>query len=162
MYIERNIRMVKNFLKINTIKSSNCILNAELNDQIDSVHKDSNATNWASNVRDILQSTGLNEVWLYPSLVRIDSFVPVLRSRLRDIYVSNWRIGLDLSSALDVFRVIKLTFEQSSYLRYMENTKYRNTSAKFRLSSHKLNIEVGRHNNIPRNERKCTLCNLNK
>ena len=22
-------------------------------------------------------------------------------------------------------------------------------------------IELGRHNNIPRNERKCTLCNLN-
>jgi len=66
-----------------------------------------------------------------------------------------------LSSALDVFREIKLNFEQSSYLRSMENTKYRNTSAKFRLSSHKLNIEVGRHNNIFRNERKCSLCNLN-
>ena len=43
----------------------------------------------------------------------------------------------------------------------MENTEYRNTSAKFRLSSHKLNIDVRRHNNIPRNERNCTLCNLN-
>ena len=112
-------------------------------------------------LRDILQSSGLNEVWLYPSSVRIDSFVLVLRSRLRDIYVSNWRTGLDLSSALDVFREIKLNFGQSSNLTSMENTKYRNSLAKFRLSSHKLNIEVGRHNNIPRNERKCTLCNLN-
>jgi len=77
--------MVKYFLKINTIESDNCILNAELNDQIDSVYSDSNTTNWASNVQDILHSSGLNEVWLYPSSVRIDSFVPVLRSRLRDI-----------------------------------------------------------------------------
>ena len=81
--------------------------------------------------------------------------------RLRNCGTIHWRTGLALSSALDVFREIKLNFEQSSYLRSMENTKYRNTLAKFRLSSHKLNIEVGRHNNIPRNERKCTLCNLN-
>ena len=71
LYIERNIRMVKYFLKVNTIKSDNCILNVVLHDQIDSVYRDSNTTNWASNIRDILQSSGLNEVWLYPSSVRI-------------------------------------------------------------------------------------------
>ena len=81
LYIKRNIRMVKYFLKINTIESDNCILNAELNDQIDSVYSDSNTTNWASNVQDILHSSGLNEVWLYPSSVRIYYFV--LRSRLK-------------------------------------------------------------------------------
>ena len=62
LYIEINIRMVKYFLKINTIKSDNCIVNAVLNDQINSVHRDSNTTNWASNVQNILQSSGLNEV----------------------------------------------------------------------------------------------------
>ena len=98
--------MVKYFLKINTIKSDYCILNAVLNDRINSVYKDSNTTNWVSNVRDILQSSGLNDVWLFPSSVRIDSFVLVLRSRLTDIYVSNWRTGLDLSYALGVFREI--------------------------------------------------------
>ena len=57
-------------------------------------------------------------------------------------------------------REIKLNIE-SSYIRSMEHTKYRNTLAELRLSSHQLNIEVGKHNNIPRNERKCTLCDLN-
>jgi len=51
--------------------------------------------------------------YYFPSSVRIDSFVPVLRSRLRDIYVSNWRAGLNMSSALDMFREIKLNFDQS-------------------------------------------------
>jgi len=51
-------------------------------------------------------------------------FVHVLRSRLRDIYVSNWRTGLDMSSALDVFREIKLNFDQLSYFTSIENTKY--------------------------------------
>jgi len=51
----------------------------------------------------------------------MDSFVLVLQSPLSDIYVSNWRAGLDMSSALDVVRVIKLNLDQSSYLRSMEN-----------------------------------------
>ena len=29
------------------------------------------------------------------------------------------------------------------------------------ISSHKLNIEIGRHNNIDRQDRKCIICNLN-
>ena len=33
--------------------------------------------------------------------------------------------------------------------------------SKFRLSSHCLEIEVGRYNRIPREERKCKLCNQN-
>ena len=33
--------------------------------------------------------------------------------------------------------------------------------AKLRLSSHKWNIEIGRHNKIDRQDRKCIRCNLN-
>jgi len=71
LYIEIHIRMVKYFLKINTIKADNCILSVVRYAQIDSVQWDCNTTNWASNVRDSLQSSGLNEVWLIPSSVRL-------------------------------------------------------------------------------------------
>ena len=33
--------------------------------------------------------------------------------------------------------------------------------AKLRLSSHKLNIEIGRHNSIDRQDKTCIRCNLN-
>ena len=33
---------------------------------------------------------------------------------------------------------------------------------KLRISSHKLRIETGRYDNIPRDERLCSLCNCNK
>ena len=33
--------------------------------------------------------------------------------------------------------------------------------SQFRISAHDLEIEKGRHRNIPRSERKCKLCNLN-
>jgi hypothetical protein len=46
----------------------------------------------------------------------------------------------------------------ADYLTLMENKKYRNVITKIRLSSHCLEIEQGRHRNIPRNERLCKLC----
>ena len=39
---------------------------------------------------------------------------------------------------------------------------YRNAVAKLRISAHQLLIETGRHRNIDRNDRKCTLCNLDQ
>ena len=161
LYIERHIRMIKYFLKIYTSKSENCILKAILQDQIRNIQLNKSIKNWASNICEILQSAGLNEVWLFPESVSINVLVPLLRCRLRDIYITNWRTGLEMSSSLNIFREIKITFERSDYIDVLENTKYRNSLAKLRLASHKLNIEIGRHNNVPRHERKCLLCNLN-
>ena len=46
-----------------------------------------------------------------------------------------------------------------TYLTTTENNKLQMQFARFRLSSHKLNIEKGRHLQLNRNERLCTLCN---
>ena len=49
-------------------------------------------------------------------------------------------------------------FEISEYLLQIKNRKYRQILSKFRLSSHQLAIEKGRHINIERNQRKCPFC----
>jgi len=161
LYIERYIRIVKYFLKIHTVKQENCIVNTVLNEQSNNINANNYRSNWASKVRLILQSSGLHEIWMYPNSVKIETFIPKLRVRLRDIYISDWRSGLENSTSLDVYREITLNFEKSAYISQLENPKYRNVLAKLYLSSHKLNIEIGRHNNVPRQDRKCTLCNLN-
>lgn len=153
--------MIKYFLKIHSVKREKCILNTILNEQFNNINVNNYRTNWASQVRLILQSSGLHEIWIFPNSVRIETFIPKLRTRLRDIYISNWRSGLADSTSLDVYREIKLNFEKSAYISQLDNPKYRNILAKLHLSSHKLNIEIGRHNNVPRQDRKCTLCNLN-
>ena len=68
---------------------------------------------------------------------------------------------MHLSSSLNIYRELKQSFTPSPYLLIMKNKNFRNAIAKLRLSSHHLNIELGRHRNIERAERKCTLCNLN-
>jgi len=68
---------------------------------------------------------------------------------------------MELCSSLYLFREFKTVFEQSAYLHQLHNVKYRHILDKLRLSSHKLNIEIGRHNTIDRQDRKCIRFNLN-
>ena len=88
-------------------------------------------------------------------------YIPVLRTRLRDTCIAQWREGMELCSSLYLFREFKTIFERSAYLNQLHNVKYRHILATLRLSSHKLNIEIGRHNKIERQDRKCIRCNSN-
>ena len=56
---------------------------------------------------------------------------------------------------------MKQIFEITPYLLILQNKKSRNAISKLRLSPHPLNIETGRHRNVIREDRKCTLCRLN-
>ena len=91
-------------------------------------------------------------------LVHFKLFIPVLRTR--DTYIPQWREGMRLCSSLYVLREFKTVFERSAYLDQLYYVKYRHILAKLR-SSYKLNIEIGRHNTIDRQDKKCIRCNLN-
>jgi hypothetical protein len=60
-----------------------------------------------------------------------------------------------------LYKEIKERFELSPYLLILDNQKHRHALTKLRLSSHKLNIEKGRHRNISREDRKCLMCSRN-
>jgi len=76
------------------------------------------------------------------------------------MYISEWRFGVEICSSLTLYREIKCTFDREDYLQVLENKKFRNVIAKLRLSSHKLFVETGRHRQIPRQDRKCILYNI--
>ena len=161
LQISRYIRIVKYWLKLYQEKSHNCILRTLTLDQRSRAERDVNIVNWSSKVRDILQNAGFREIWLYPESVNANVFVPLLRQRLRDMYICTWQESIKYYSSLSLFRQFKIIFERSSYLDILTFPKYRNIISKLRLTSHKLRIETGRHENIERNQRICTLCNLN-
>jgi len=50
----------------------------------------------------------------------------------------------------------------SAYLDLTGKNPSRKSLVKLRISSHKLRIETGRYDKIPRDERLCSLCNCNK
>ena len=47
-----------------------------------------------------------------------------------------------------------------NYLQAVLNFKHRKALSKLKVGDHKLNIEVGRHTEIPLSERICTFCNV--
>ncbi|KAL3686391.1 hypothetical protein R1sor_008965 [Riccia sorocarpa] len=54
------------------------------------------------------------------------------------------------------------TLTEQAYLTESFPLKIRHLIAKYRISSHDLQVEVGRWRNIPREQRICTLCDLQK
>ena len=57
--------------------------------------------------------------------------------------------------------MFKCDFKYEKYLDCIGNNNVKYCFSQFRLPLHQLEIELGRYNNIGRNERKCKLCNCN-
>lgn len=161
LYIERYIRAIKYWLKLYNEKNNNCILNTIIQRQRNEVEQSNINNNWSSKIRQQLNSLGFTEVWLFPESVCSKTFIPILRSRLRDQYIGIWRQSINATTSLYMYKELKPTFEISAYILSMKNRSLIKLLARIRLSSHNLNIESGRHRNINRQNRLCILCNTN-
>ena len=118
-------------------------------------------TNWLRKVKHLLEYNGFAEVWKYRDSVVSNLFIPVLRQRLMDAYITNWGAGMEACSSLSLYRNLKTEYKPAPYLYKVLNRKYRNAIAKLRLSSHPLFVETGRYIRLSRQDRKCVYCDLN-
>ena len=158
LHINIKCRKVKYFIKLFIDKKENCILQTVMI-ELDKAH---NTNLWTNKVKALLQRTGFYDIWLFPASVNLKIFLPIFRNRLIDIYVSEWFQDINNRPSLFVYMHLKENFNRTNYLNKMTITTYRNAVAKLRLSAHNLFIEIGRHRNIVRNERICSLCTLNE
>ena len=95
---------------------------------------------------------------MFPKSVNPDRFSPLLKIRLKDIYIAECREGVRSRTSLMLYREIKNAFEISEYLLQIKNRKYRQILSEIRLSFHQIAIGKGCHINIERNQRKCPSC----
>ena len=87
--------------------------------------------------------------------------------KLTDLYSRIWKEDLFNDSRKDknhknklrTFRLFKTCFKFEPYISQASSLD-RNTLCKFRIGLHSLEIEIGRHRNIPVEDRKCRLCKL--
>jgi len=84
-------------------------------------------------------------------------YVPLLVQRLRD---NNGMVFYLVSQNVEYYTMFKCDFNYEIYLDCISNNVKRCFS-QFRISSHHLEIALGKYNNISRNERKWKLCNCN-
>ena len=77
-------------------------------------------TNWASNVRDLLFSLGLNYIWINQDHINV-SF-DLIKSRINDQYYQSWYANINACEKLSIYKCFKLDFCLENYLQYDFNT----------------------------------------
>ena len=118
-----------------------------------------NNNNWAHHIKRILNECGLYYLWQNQSNMNVS--YDIIRQRVLDMYYQSWYSGINNSRRLETYSLFKHEFKFERYLDFINDNRFRSALTSFRVSSHKLQIERGRHLNIPRNERICRNCNSN-
>ncbi|MCG7875034.1 MAG: reverse transcriptase domain-containing protein [Candidatus Thiodiazotropha endolucinida] len=159
LLVKRLYTIIKYWFKILNCSGSKyirCIYNMMLTDLDDYPNK----INWAYLVRDLLSRMGFYEVWLHQGVGNIELFLNLFRQRLTDNFTQNWQERLNNSSRAN-FYVTIADFKPNLYLDVVKVRKFRNALARFRVSSHRLEIEAGRWARPykPVHERICKICN---
>jgi len=119
-----------------------------------------NGTNWAHQIKSILDSIGMSDLWLHQYEIEIN--IAPIKQRIIDTYKQSWYTRINNSSRLDFYSSIKHDLKFETYLDNIQDQRYRIALTRLRVSSHKLAIETGRYINQARNERYCKQCNMNK
>ena len=84
-----------------------------------------------------------------------------LKRRLRDQFIQEWNQNISVSPKLYYFHKFKDVFHYEEYLNIIKSDHLHQLLNTFRLGSHKLEIEIGRINNVRREDRICKVCNMN-
>ena len=108
---------------------------------------------WASEIKRKLNSLGLNNLW--DNQFDITPRFSTIKQRIRDQYIQKWNTSISSMSKLDSYTRYKKSFIMEKYLQILSNDTLRKHMTAFRLVSHRLEIEMGRHDNIPREQRLC-------
>lgn len=85
----------------------------------------------------------------------------MFKLRIRDQFVQDWRDCINSMPKLDYYCRYKTEYCFEPYLDIIRNDQLRKLLTCMRLSSHCLEIEIGRYNNVDRQNRVCKLCSQN-
>ena len=159
-YITRKINIIRYWLKLLNMNETSLpkTIYSMLKEDVDEGFHYT-GLNWVFHIKTILETHGLGYIWYSQNTGSVPfSFI---KQRILDNYYQSWYAEINNSHRLLSYCRFKHDFRQEEYLDFISEKKYRIALSKFRVSAHNLAIEKGRHENIPRNERKCRNCNLN-
>lgn len=105
-----------------------------------------------------MEENGLADIWLNQFNIEIP--IANIKQRILDIYKQSWYSDINNSARLKSYYFFKHEFDVEKYLDLNIEHKYIRCLTQFRLSSHKLNVEVGRYTRTPRELRLCKSCTM--
>ena len=114
---------------------------------------------WLEFVKEILSNLNMISFWNNQKVRKIESFKENVKSALNQKYNEKWQLEVFQSRKCTNYCMFKRELKFEKYLTLLPKN-LRINFTKFRLSNHKLPIEIGRHQGIERADRKCNLCEI--
>ena len=158
-----DIQMVKYFMRFKNITKKNYLYEIYQ----ESLKQDELKDNYFAYIKMLLEQTGLSYIWRTRE-TQSDSInlVKTISQRMKDIYSQSAIMYINKDENVDrgkmqFLRGMKDTYSFEPYLN-IQNDQHRKSISRLRLSSHRLAIETGRWQKIPKENRLCRYCNLNK
>ena len=164
MYIMRKIHTIRYWFKLLKSENNYCLLKRiYIMLRNDAASNNSyNKINWAYHIKSMLQTLGLANLWIEQDILiergSLDSLLATIKQRILDQYYQTWYCNINNSQGLITYSRFKHTFNLEKYLDSIHDKKLKIAMNRFRLSSHRLEIERGRYRNIQRSDRKCKFC----
>ena len=112
---------------------------------------------WIKFVKNLLCSLGFPVVWYSQNFVNANWLVTAVNQKLKDLFIQSWTSKINIESESNVYRIFKMNFEQSAYLKLLPNNLSK-VLLKYRTRNHRFPVEIGRWRSIPYNERLCSFC----
>ena len=103
-----------------------------------------NKINWAYLVKYLLSRMGFYDVWLTQGVGNLRLFLSLFKQSLTDTFVQTWHEPLLDNSSRATFYINIADFRPKAYFNSVKVLKFRNSLARLRVSSHRLEIEAGR------------------
>ena len=114
---------------------------------------------WVVGIKYILENNGMLNFYLNDYTNKPPFIYKKLHQRLSDVFHQNsFEAIKSESSKLRTYAAFKKDIGIAKYLIAVRNPSIRIQVTKFRLSNHRLMIEVGRHNGKPKEQRFCPSC----
>ena len=165
LFIETQINIIKYWLRLVNLSENRLVVDA-LNANL--VIQKTGQYSWTSMVKHILESVDLQHVWVSKKPTNPKQFLTTLRQKLQVKYENLFQKCMhDHTSAvhsnkLRTYKTFKTDHKKENYLNTIKDRNIRSSVSKFRLSSHNLMIEKGRHAKIDISLRICKKCSSNE
>ena len=117
-----------------------------------------NRNSWCSSVRSTLHELNLDEYWESEDIGHPIEWCSLVKTRIAARESANWKKAILEMPKLRTYRVLKSELELEDYLLEVSNPDFRRILTKIRGGTLRLQIEVGRWENTPAENRYCNVC----
>ena len=163
LQLRRNLNVIKYWLRMLNLQADDPLRNAF--DTLVQLHN-LGQSNWWTEVTTLLASLEISDPESHELNLanKNNKLLDTLKLKVYSTHMENCmaRIKSNTEGKLRIFRTFKQDYCMEGYLLLLPNLKHMSTIDRFRMSSHALAIETGRHAKpkIAKEERKCKYCNL--